>query len=198
MTGETKPAENGMKTWQGILLGLACGLLSAGVILLVARPPRGDPVLEEVIPTRGPITVDVKGAVLNPGIYHLASGSRVYDAVQAAGGLSGQANPGSINLAALLADGDAVQVPSLGQLPSSSGDDTPVPESQSITPIDVNQATAAELTGLPGIGEVRAQAIVAYRAEHGPFTAVEDLLAVPGIGEGTLNKIRSMITVASP
>jgi competence protein ComEA len=187
-----------MKAWQGILLGLACGLLSTGVILLLARPPRGQPVLDEVLPTHSPITVDVKGAVLNPGIYHLPSGSRVYDAVQAAGGLSEQANSESVNLAALLADGDAVQVASLGQLSSGSAGAPSSSQLGSAGPIDMNRASETELTELPGIGEVRAQAIITYRTEHGPFANVEDLLAVPGIGEGTLDKIRSMITVTSP
>lgn len=196
MTGETKPAERGLAAWQGILLGLACGLASAGVILLLARPPRGKPVLDEIIPTQSPITVDVKGAVLNPGIYHLPSGSRVYDAIQAAGGLSVQANPEGVNLAALLADGDAVRVPLISQISSEPAEESSSPRSEGSGQLDVNRASAAELTELPGIGEVRAQAIINYRNEHGPFSKVEDLLAVPGIGEGTLDRIRSMITVA--
>ncbi|MEJ2348723.1 MAG: SLBB domain-containing protein [Anaerolineales bacterium] len=89
-----------MKTWWGIAFGVLCGLFGAGILLLASRQPRGEPIQLRPPPTPPPVIVHVTGAVAQPGVYTLASESRVEDAVQAAGGVSPQADVQSLNLAA--------------------------------------------------------------------------------------------------
>ena len=102
-----------MKTWQAILFGLLCGLLGGGVIWLVSRPMRGEHI--QLLPpaTAPPLLVHVSGAVANPGVYQLPSASRLQDAIQAAGGMSADADATGLNLAAPLQDGQKVFVPAL-------------------------------------------------------------------------------------
>jgi competence protein ComEA len=137
------------------------------------------------------ILVDVAGWVRHPGVYEFVEGARVIDAIDAAGGARPGALLQSLNLAAPLADGTQVLVPKEGQPPpaTSGGVGT------GTVLINVNTATNAELETLPGIGEVIAQAIVDHRTENGPFTSVEQLLDVTGIGDATLENIRDLVTV---
>lgn len=137
----------------------------------------------------GTVTVHVAGAVARPGLVVLPGGSRVADAVVAAGGALPAADLGAINLAAPLRDGDRIEVPLPGAASGSTAGSGP-------GGVDLNRATAAELEALPGVGPVLAARIVAWREEHGPFTAVEDLLDVPGIGEAKLAELRG--AVAAP
>jgi len=139
------------------------------------------------------VLVDVAGWVRHPGVYEFTEGARVIDAIDAAGG----ARPGSLlqalNLAAPLADGTQILVPREGQQGVA-----PPPVSGGAVAgglINVNTATATELEELPGVGEVIAQAIVDYRTENGPFTSVDQLLDVSGIGDATLENIRDLVTV---
>lgn len=135
------------------------------------------------------ITVHVAGLVSRPGLVELPEGSRVADAVAAAGGLLPGARAESINLAAALSDGQQIVV---------SGAEGDSPATASGSPdgkIHLNQATAAELDSLPGVGPVIAERIVSYRAENGPFQSVEDLLDVPGIGEAKLADLRDHVQV---
>jgi competence protein ComEA len=140
-----------------------------------------------------PILVDVAGWVRHPGVYELASGQRVVDAIRAAGGARPGALLESLNLAAPLADGIQILVPKQGVAPAA------VPGSAGASTagalVNVNTATAAELEALPGIGEVIAQAIVDYRTQNGPFGTVDELLDVSGIGDATLANIRDLVTV---
>ncbi len=149
----------------------------------------------------GTIVVHVSGAVASPGVVSVPSGARVADAVAAAGGVDRSADVTAINLAAPLADGDQVVVP---QAPAGGGSDmagspavgTGGPVSGGIgDKVALNQAGAAELETLPGVGPVIAQRIVAHREANGPFRAVEDLLDVPGIGEATLAGFRDLVVV---
>lgn len=133
------------------------------------------------------ITVHVAGAVSEPGLVHVGEHARVADAVAAAGGAVGAADLGSLNLAAPLRDGDRLEVPYIGDATSPGA--TPAG-------VDLNRATAAELEALPGVGPVLAQRIVSHREERGPFTMVEDLLDVAGIGEAKLAQLRE--AVAAP
>jgi competence protein ComEA len=152
------------------------------------------------------LVVDVQGAVVRPGIVRLAAGARVADAIAAAGGYGprvaadriGQA----LNLAALVKDGDQVVVPSrddsnAGRSPGggggsggSSGDGSP----GSAGPVDLNQATAAELDALPGIGPVTAAKIIAAREEQ-PFTSVDDLKTRKILGPSTFDKVKALVVV---
>lgn len=180
------------------------GFLLAAVVFLVARPPMGKPITLEAAPTQPPLEVHVIGAVLRPGVYLFSEGSRVQDAITAAGGLTSDANVGDLNLAARLEDGQQLSVPSGGGtappgpaptssfriLPSSPTTATPATER-----ININTATADELEALPGIGPTTAQRIIAYREEHGPFARIEDLMNVAGIGPSTFDSIQALITV---
>ncbi|MFZ9629474.1 MAG: ComEA family DNA-binding protein [Ilumatobacteraceae bacterium] len=141
------------------------------------------------------VTVHVAGAVVHPGVYSLRSGARAIDAVAAAGGLAADADADRINLASLLVDGQRVFVPRLGEddpLPTATVGDGPAAPAG---PLDLNVATAAELETLPGIGPTTAAAIVAYRDLHGPFSSVDDLADVAGIGPSKLEAIRGLVTV---
>ncbi len=182
-----------MKPWQLVAFGLMLGLLSAALILLVILRPTGQPIEILPAPTPLPLVVDVSGEVLTPGVYTLPQESRVADAVSAAGGLLENADTSMINLAARMKDGDKVWIPSKGAAASSPLE---YPSRSSSVAINLNTATAQELETLPGIGEVKANQIVAYREEHGFFLNIEDLLNVPGIGPELLEKIRSEITLS--
>lgn len=139
------------------------------------------------------ILVDIAGWVRRPGVYEFEEGARVIDAIDAAGGARSGALLESLNLAAPLADGIQILVPRQGETvapPASGGAAAGVAGL-----INVNTATPTELEELPDVGEVIAQAIVDYRTENGPFTSVDQLLDVSGIGDATLENIRELVTV---
>jgi competence protein ComEA len=135
------------------------------------------------------IKVEIAGAVAAPGVYDVPVRSRVIDGIEAAGGIVSSADLSGINQVAFLMDGQKVTVP----FESAEASD----QAQSIGNglININTATVDELDELPGIGEVRAQAIVDYRNQNGPFASVDDLLAVDGISEGVLEDLRPLVTV---
>jgi len=180
-----------MKTWQYLALGILLGLLASGVILLVARQPRGYPIQLLPTPTQADLTVYVEGAVTHPGLYTLPPSGRVADAIQAAGGLTSQADADSVNLAARLSDGQKIQILANGQAVPTAA----VISSQN--PIDINSATIEQLEIIPGIGQTKAAAIVAYRDQNGPFLTKEDIQNVPGIGPGIYASIEDLIFVGS-
>ena len=155
----------------------------------------------------GQIVVDVDGAVAHPGLYKLPPDSRVQAALAAAGGLSPQADAHRINRAAKLHDGQKLYVLSQGEstppLAASSGQGCEGqactsaegglsgsdPEGQGL--VNINTANATQLTQLPGVGPAIAQKIIDYRTANGPFTSVDDLTKVPGIGAAKLAQIKS-------
>lgn len=187
-----------MKSWHLILIGLIFGLLATGIILLVSSPGRGQPVQLPPAPTQGPIAVDVSGAVHHPGVYYLELGSRVEDAITAAGGFLPEAYTESINMAAPLSDGSKVLVPIYREnsSPEQSGQEAQNPETaQSNFPININTASKETLMQLPGIGETKAQAIIDYRTQHGPFTTPEQIMEVSGIGPVTFENLKDLITI---
>lgn len=166
------------------------------------------------------VTVHVAGAVRNPGVYRLASSARVVDAVLAAGGAKSGADLESINLAQTIVDTEQVFVPTRrasrspvtvaprlrpnrrdnqGNLSGSStttSGQAPVPGGTvPAARINLNSATASQLDTLPGVGPTTARAIISYRTKHGPFTKVEDLLNVTGIGPSKLAAMRDRVTV---
>ncbi len=151
-------------------------------------------------PTPAPVRVYVSGAVHKPGVYRLPPDSLVQDAVAAAGGETTDADLVAINLAHPLLDGEQIYVPQTGEAPpplasqpsrQGSGADVSATPAQPGSPIDLNTATAAELEALPGIGPKTAAAIIAGR----PYSVIEDLLRVKGIGDATLEKLRPYVTV---
>lgn len=159
--------------------------LAAGVLLLAIRRP-SPPVrfIESPVPTE--LVVQLDGEVARPGLYRLPSGSRVADAVDAAGGPTEQADLNGLNRARLLRDGDRVSIP-----PRSAGSATP----QAAHGVNLNTASAEQLEALPGIGPVLARRIVEYRVRHGPFPRLEELLQVEGIGPKLLQELRPHVIV---
>lgn len=188
-----------MNGWWKVAFGVVCGLLGAGFILLVSSQPRGQAIKLSPAPTPAPIVVHVVGAVADPGVYSLPAGSRVQDAIQAAGGLLPDAYPNALNLAAWLEDGERVPVPTLPPAnPTSSGPSRSNPvltTPDTDHPLNINTASQVELENLPGIGPITAQRIIAYRETNGPFTAIEDIQDVSGIASKKFEAIQHLITV---
>jgi competence protein ComEA len=145
------------------------------------------------------VVVDVTGAVARPGVYRLPAGSRVDDAVKRAGGATGKAEVDSLNLAALLADGQQVVVPErlpavAGGAPAeSSGIAGAAAPAEADAPISLATATAAELDTIDGIGPVTAEDIIGFREEHGGLSSVDQLDQISGIGPATMESLRERL-----
>ena len=144
--------------------------------------------------TQQSVMVDVAGAVVNPGVYSLPLNSRVFQAIRVAGGLKKGADASDINQARILKDGEQIYV-----YPSSSASGSSKTSRKAAArpggPIMINRASVKEFESLVGIGPVLANRIVAYRKINGPFSAIEDLLKVPGIGEATFAKFKVKLRV---
>ncbi len=178
-------------------------LTVAGAVLLVwwllaARPETSSPQAPLAFATTGApatespaeLVIDVVGKVRTPGIVTIPKGSRVYEAIEAAGGLKGKVDTTSLNLARVLTDGEQVLVglePAALPGPATGGAAT--------TKVNLNTATVEQLDTLPGVGPVTAQSILSWRAENGRFSSVEDLLEVKGIGDATLAELRDLVVV---
>ena len=183
---------------------LAVALLLVVALVLGLRHLRGGgahvaiPPLRTAAPAHAAarrLVVDVAGAVRRPGLYRLAPGTRIADALALAGGPAPKADVDLVNLAAPLADGEQVLVPRRGaraSAGSSGGDATAAPPSPT-APVDLNTATAEQLDTLPGVGPVTAQKIIAFRLAHGPFTSVDQLDAIPGIGPARIAELRGLV-----
>lgn len=146
------------------------------------------------------IYVDIGGAVCNPGVYALAADARVYEGIEAAGGLLPEAYTKALNQAQLLSDGEKVYVPTAEEWKSAGQENAAIEsafqtQEQDDGMININTADAGKLCELPGVGESRAQAIIAYREENGPFTDIAQIQNVSGIKSGLFSKIRDLIKV---
>lgn len=142
--------------------------------------------------------VHAAGAVAMPGVYRVRAGGRVADVLDAAGGPASDADLDQVNLAAKVTDGERVFVPHQGQpIPAvaTGGGGGSAPAGAASGPVDLNTATLEQLDALPGVGPATAQAILDYRAEHGRFAQVQELLEVRGIGEAKLAAIRAKVRV---
>jgi competence protein ComEA len=182
-------------------------VLAAGAVWARAAPrpgaPAGDPgaAVAQTLPradqgaaAAGRVAVHVAGRVRRPGLVRLAAGSRVLDAVRAAGGTTPGADLDAVNLARKLVDGEQVRIPARGQAAPAAAAAAGGPAGQAAGPLDLNTATAEQLDTLPGVGEVTAGRIVAYRTAH-PFTSVDELLDVPGIGQRRFEQLKDLVTV---
>ena len=188
----------------GVVVAAAVTLAGAGLWYVRSLPApvqvRAEP--EGSAPAPGsspsaspaPILVDVAGWVRRPGVYEFVSGSRVIDAIDAAGGARPGAQLEALNLAAPLVDGTQILVPKEGAAPAAGATGSGTSAAAGGL-VNVNTGTAADLETLPGIGEVIAQAIIDHRTENGPFASVDELLDVTGIGDATLEDIRDLVTV---
>ena len=186
-----------MKAVPQIVLAAATLAAIAGGIFLLVRdsPPRGS--FEITLPTpasagESRIMVYVTGAVDRPGVYTAQAGDRLAQVVEAAGGATDDADLSAVNLAIHVRDEDHWHIPRLGEAPEqpdvASGD-----APQGSTKIDINTASARELESLPGIGEVKARAIISFREANGPFSSAADLLEVRGIGPATFETIAEFV-----
>lgn len=146
------------------------------------------------------LVVHAAGAVVVPGVHRLPVGSRVADLLAAAGGPAPDTDLDRVNLAAALADGERVWFPRIGEqtppavavIDSGTGSS---PSAGDDGPVNLNAATADQLDTLPGVGPATAAAILEHRERHGPFSSVEELLDVPGIGDAKLSQLRDLVTV---
>lgn len=139
----------------------------------------------------GEIYVYVCGAVKSPGVYTLKNGSHVFEALEMAGGCLEGAAEDAVNQAALLSDGEQIKIPSKDEISSESEVSKEIDDGK----VNINTATAEELTSLSGIGGSRAEAIIAYRSEHGSFKDIEDIKNVAGIKAGLYAKIKDYIKI---
>lgn len=181
------------RTWRvglGAVLGVAVLALGGTVATGVLQGTAASSTDVVVAPTvdSGDLYVHVSGAVVVPGLYVLPAGSRVADAVAAAGGFTDTADTTSVNLARVLDDGEQLVV-------GEQGGDPAQPGVSADGRININSASATELEELPRIGPALAQRIVEWREENGRFAQVEDLLLVPGIGEKMLEQLRDLVRV---
>jgi competence protein ComEA len=139
---------------------------------------------------RSLVVVDVVGAVRRAGVYRLPQGSRIADALARAGGATRKAELELVNLAAPLADGSQIVVPTRSAAAAPGGGGGP---SGPAGPVHLNGATEADLEALPGVGPVTAQKIIDYRQHHGAFGSVDELDAIPGIGPKRLDQLRDLV-----
>ncbi|MDP1546492.1 MAG: helix-hairpin-helix domain-containing protein [Anaerolineales bacterium] len=198
-----------MKNALFVLLGVMAGFVLAGLLVFVSRAPAGQPIVLQPAPTKAPIAVHVIGAVPRPGLYEFAEGARVQDAIDASGGLLSTANINAVNLAALLTDGQQLNIPYKSgsepteddtalELPGTISEEEPggaiVTETGGDL-ININTASLEELDTLPGIGPTIAQRIIDYRQQNGAFSTIEEIMEVSGIGPSTFDNIKDFITV---
>jgi competence protein ComEA len=137
--------------------------------------------------------IDVAGAVRRPGLYRLREGSRIDDAIAAAGGATAKAQLDSVNLAAPVADGEQIVVPGRGSGGAAAAASPAAAGSSPSAPLDLNSATLEQLEALPGIGPVTAQKILDFRQSHGAFHAVAELEGVPGIGPAHMAQLKGLV-----
>ena len=180
-----------------VLVAVAISFAAAGLFVTFLSWPRSEPAAtapidataaEEAAPTM--IVVAVAGAVERPGIVEIERGARVADVIEAAGGLVEGADPGFLNLAREVSDGDLVAVPDVAGDQAAPGAADPLGGL-----VNINAADAQALASLPGIGPVLAERIVSHREANGSFRSVDDLAEVQGIGPSLLEKLKDQVTL---
>lgn len=204
------------KKW--LLLGSGASIvilitLFVGIYLMVNKEPRVDTTMweETSLTTTAEVAtdatkeraetmiyVDIKGAVKVPGIYQLKNQQRIWDALALAGGVSEEADTAQVNYAQKVKDQMIIYVPKKGESVAQSletlQESAPAQQNQE-EKINLNTATEAELQTISGIGAKKAQEVIRFRDEQGPFKTVEELKNVPGIGEKTVERLKDMLTV---
>ncbi|MER3394525.1 MAG: helix-hairpin-helix domain-containing protein [Microcella pacifica] len=160
----------------------------------VLEPP-GEPGIFDPSPEAARLVLHVHGAVVEPGIVVLPAGSRVVDAIAAARGPTDEADLGGVNLARVVVDGEQLYVPRVGEVPPPGAGASSGAGAGASGLVNINTADATALETLPGIGPALASRIIAWREANGGFRAVDELLAVSGIGQKTLDGFRDQVTV---
>ena len=148
-------------------------------------------VAEDTAGTTGTVTVYLCGAVKSPGVYELPEGSRVYEAIEMAGGLKHNASSTAVNQAQLLTDGEMIEILTEGQATAQQVEQQDEADSR----VNLNTASAEELKTLPGIGDAKAASILAYREQNGAFASIEDIKKIEGIKDGVFANIKDLIRV---
>lgn len=188
------------------------GLLAAGLILIIALPERGEPIVLNPAPTStmtplpkptqtpAPIQVLIEGQVLVPGKYLIDKNARLSDLISRAGGVTNEADTIRINTVLRVYDGDYIYIPAIGEDIPDTACNAPGKSNKNSQlnfdyPIDINSSSAEALESLPGIGPAKAIDIITYREEVQLFNSIEDLLNVPGIGQATFESLRELIKV---
>lgn len=184
-------------------IGLAIVAIVAALVLVFAATRAIDertapPIIIDNALVQPGIVVDLRGEVAKPGVYELPAGSRLDDAIVAAGGLTDDADLTQLNLASRLQDGTIVTVPGPASGPGEpavAGDpDNGVIGADPSGLVNLNTADVKELESLPGVGEVTAGRIIEYRETHGPYRSVDDLVHVQGVSTRTINGLRDVVT----
>ena len=183
-------------TTQRRTLGAIAGILIALSLFVVFSGKSEEVVAEQIAPTQmiaPALVIDVTGEVVSPGVYELPAGSRVIDAIKAAGGARPKAALSELNLARIIKDGEQIYVDPIytAGSPTRAGSKAAAPRG----PININRANASDLDSLDGIGPVIAKRIIAYRTTNGPFVVLEDLLKVSGIGDAKFAQFKEKIRV---
>lgn len=145
----------------------------------------------EIIEETKYIYVDIKGYVMNPGVYKVEDQSRLFQVIALAGGITSDADGLAFNLSMKLRDEQVIYIPAIGEEYPRISEKI---EDEENGIININTANSLLLETLPGIGPATAKSIIDYREENGDFSSIENLIEVPGIGEATLNEIREYIT----
>lgn len=148
----------------------------------------------EAVEAKAQVYVYVTGAVVNPGVYSLDEGLRVCDAVEAAGGLTEDADASTVNLARVLSDGEHIALPTKAEVETALAQG-PAGGAAASSLVNINTADASALETLSGVGSATAQAIISDREQNGPFSTIEDLMRVDGIGEKKFAKLKDSICV---
>jgi competence protein ComEA len=181
-----------------VVLGLRVLHTDGGGSAAAASPPASRTSSSAAVSVSAPraaagALVHVVGAVRRAGVYRVAAGQRIQDAIRLAGGATARADLQAINLAAKVADGQQIVVPRRGAAESASA--TPGAGGPAAAPVNLNTATAEQLDTLDGVGPSTAQKILAFRQQHGGFASIDDLTQIPGIGPKKLAALKPQVTV---
>ncbi|KXZ18434.1 competence protein ComE [Bacillus nakamurai] len=188
------------------ILAACSAVLLIIVCFLIFRPEKEEPVKQPSVfeetasasaqrkkdPEAETIMIDIKGAVRKPGVYEMKQGDRVTQAIEKAGGMNEKADEKNINLAEQLQDGTIVYIPSEGE---EENEPKKAAGTKADAPVNINTASLDELQTISGVGQKKAEAIIAYREENGRFQTAEDIMNVSGIGEKSFERIKASITV---
>ena len=196
----SRPSRTRIGIGAAVVLGIA-GLIVAvlvaafstgGQVQSVAVDPQPSPGRSSGPAAGTAIFVHILGAVARPGLYQLRDGDRAVDAVATAGGFTETADQQQINLARVVADGEQIYIPTIGESPPPGVADSPGTTGGKV---NINTADSAALQALPRVGPTMAERIIAWREANGRFATVEDLMSVSGIGDKTFADLKELITV---